>query len=335
MSRTWLRRPAASFVVTLSAFVASAELVRADLQFKQTTVDVGEAKRGSPLAHEFTFVNSGPESAEIVEIQVSCGCLRPDLEPRVYKPGVGGKLRIEVNTLTQDAGPHSWRTVVRYRQGGAERETALVLTATVVVEIAVQPPQLSVLADQAISHELRLIDLREKTLTITAVQATSPKLSARVIGESRDVQGHLTRTLRLDVAPDFPEGRHEETLNIYTDDSLYRHLKVPVTITKRVRQRFTALPNAVTLTAPRGQPFPSKIVLIRDSENNNVEIERLTPSDPAIGCTWARGPGANATLRITVDRARLQGDCLRANVEVKIAKPATETMTIPVTVGTP
>lgn len=308
---------------------------RADLDCPQPSVDAGEVKSGAPLAHEFAFRNTGPEDIEIVEIQSSCGCLKPKLEPRVYKSGADGTLRVEVNTLTQSAGPHSWRTVVRYRQGDALRETALVLAGTLIAEIAVQPPQLSVFADQAISHELRLTDLRAKPLTITAVQTTSPKLAARVTGETRNALDHLTRTIRLDVADDFPEGRHEETLNIYTDDPLYRDLKVPVTIVKRGRQRFTALPNAVTLTVPLSQPIPAKIVRIRDSADAAVEIECLTPSDPAITCTWARGPGTNATLRITVDRTRLTGDGLRGDVAVQIAKPTTGTLTIPVTVTAP
>jgi len=335
MGPKWLCRPVARLLVTVSVFLTNAVSLRADLQFKQTTVDVGEVKRGAPLAHEFAFFNSGPESVEIVEIQASCGCLRPDLETRLYNPGTGSKLRIEVNTLTQDAGPHSWRTVVRCRQGEANHETELVLTGTVVAEITLQPPEISLFADQAVSHELRLIDLRARPLTIKTVEATSPKLSARVTGEARDAEGHWTCTIRLDVAPDFPEVRHDETLNIYTDDPLYRHLKVPVTITKRPRQRLAALPNAVTMIAPRGQTIPSKIVLIRDAENAAVEIERLMPSDSAIVCTWAPGPGSNATLRITVDRKQLKSEFLRGSVEVKIGKPAAETVTIPVTVTTP
>jgi hypothetical protein len=70
-------------------------------------------------------------------------------------------------------------------------------------------------------------------------------------------------------------------------------------------------------------------------QDGTVEIERLTPSDPAIACTWAHGPGANATLRITVDRTKLTGDGVRGSVEVKISKPAVETLTIPVAVTMP
>jgi hypothetical protein len=308
---------------------------RAELRFTQPTADAGQVKCGVPLAHEFAFGNTGPGAVEIVEIQASCGCLRPQLEQRLYNVGEGSKLRIEVNTLTQAAGPHSWRTVVRYREGNETHEMALILTATLVAEISVQPSELVIFADHAVTHELRVTDSRAKPFTITAVQSTAPKLTLRLTDEKQDAEGGLTRTIRLDVAEDFPEGRHEETVEIHTDDPLYRDLKVPVRIVKRSRQRFTALPAEVALSAPRGQPIPSKIVLIRDSENGSIEIERLTPSDAAIGCTWARGPGGNATLRITVDRSRLSSDGLRGKVQVQIGKPAAETVTIPVMVATP
>src|SRR5262249_45219004 len=291
MNRPSLRRlivtPASLMIILLCLSGA-----RADLRFTQPRVDFGEVKSGAPLVHEFPFTNTGPETVEIAEIRASCGCLQPKLEPRCYKPGESGNLRSDVNTLTQAAGMHSWRIVVAYRQRETAGEQELLLTGTVVAEIRVEPPQLAIFADHAIRHELRVTDARTKALAITAVRATSPKLTPRVTGRARDAADRLTHSIRLDVAEDFPEGRHEEVLDIYTDDPLYRNLKVPVTIVKRSRQRFTATPSAVTLTASRGQAIPAKIVLIRDGENGTVEIERLTPSDPAIGCTWARGPGS-------------------------------------------
>jgi hypothetical protein len=317
------------------AFILLAQTVRADLEFAEPKADVGTVKSGAPLVREFAFTNRGATGVEIVEIQGSCGCLKPKLDHRVYQPGEGDKLRIEVNTLTQGAGPHSWRTIVRYRDGETVRETDVTLSGMVVAEIAVEPPQLSIFADRAIAHELRVIDRRDKTFTVTSVHTSSQKLTARVIGEERDKQGRTVRTIQFHIADDYPDGRRDETLTIYTDDPLYQELKVPISVSKRVRKRLTALPETVTLSALRGMALPSKILRIRDSRDETVEIERITPSDPAIKCTWASGPGANATLRITVDRTKLTADSLRGNVEVQIRKPTAETLTIPVTVVVP
>jgi hypothetical protein len=320
---------------TVIAFLLLSQTIRADLEFTEPKADAGTVKSGAPLVREFAFTNRGAASVEIVEIQGSCGCLKPKLERRVYKPGEGDTLRIEVNTLTQGVGPHSWRTVVRYREGDTVREADVTVSGTVVAEIAVEPPQLSIHADRTIAHELRVIDGRGKPFTVTSVQTSSQKLTARVTTEARDDRGRTVRTIQFRVGDDYPAGRRDETLTIYTDDPLYGELKVPVTVVKRVRNRLSTLPESVTLSAPRGQALPSKIVRLRDSRDETVEIERITSSNPAISCTWARGPGTNVTLRVTVDRAKLAGDSLRSSVEVHLLKPAAETVVIPVTVTTP
>jgi hypothetical protein len=317
------------------AFLFLAASVRADLEFTQSRVDAGTIKSGAPLVREFGFTNRGTVSVEILDIQGSCGCLKPKLGQRTYKPGESDTLRIEVNTLTQGVGAHSWRTIVRYRDGDAIREADVTISGTVIAEIAVEPPQLSVFADHAIAHELHVIDRRSKPFEVAAVQASSDKLTARIAGEARDEQGRLVRTIKLKVPDEFPDGRHEEVLVIYTDDPLYRELRVPITVVKHVRQRVAALPDATAWTVPLGQAIPAKIVRLRDSQDSVIDIERLTPSDPAISCTWARGPGANATLRITVDQAKLAHNELRGSVEVTISKPAPETVTIPVTLTRP
>jgi hypothetical protein len=309
--------------------------LRAELQFRQPRVDVGNVKCGAPLAHDFAFRNAAMQPVEIIDIQASCGCLKPRLEARTMQPGASGSLHVEINTLTQSAGPHTWEVHVRYRLGEDIHEAALQLVGNIITEIYVEPCSLTIHAGRAISHELRLTDMRPHALSITAVRCTSPKIAARVENESRDAAGHVIRTIRFTVADDILEGRHEEMLTIFTDDPTYRDLNVPVTVIKRPRQRVTAMPAEAAMLAQPGQPLPSRIVLLRDSQNETVDIEQITTSDPAIICTWAHGPGSHATLRIRVDGSRLKDEGLKGSVEVHIRKPAAETVVIPVTVNVP
>src|SRR5262249_25218092 len=98
---------------------------RADLHCPEPRIDLGEVKSGKPLAHRFAFTNRGTESVEITEIRPSCGCLKPRCDKGAYRPGESGTLLFEVNTLTQPAGPHSWRVLIRYRSGNREGELSL------------------------------------------------------------------------------------------------------------------------------------------------------------------------------------------------------------------
>jgi hypothetical protein len=309
--------------------VGNMTAVRAELHFPKTEADAGQAYTGKELAHTFAFVNEGREAVEIVEARASCGCLTPQLEKRVYQPGERGALRLEVNTFTQPAGPHAWTVQVRTRSGADVQEVGLRLTAQLLTEVSIQPAALVLFTDQAVAHELVLSDTRPQPLTATSVQVNLAGLKPSLTARGQE-GGRALQTIRLEVTADCPEGRHEEFLHILTDDPEYRDLKVPVIVVKRSRQRLAATPSQVTLTAPPGQPVPSRIVLVRDNDDQGVVIDKVEADDPAITCQWAPGPNAMATVKIRVDRARVRGSSLQAIVQVHVSKPQPDVLLIPI-----
>jgi hypothetical protein len=294
-------------------------------------VELGEVRSGVPLAQRFTIVNREHEPVEVTDVRPSCGCLAPRLEPRRLRPGEEGLLFLQINTLTQPEGPHAWRIAVCYRGAGQEGELALFVYARVVAEISLQPPMLTLYTDSTIAHDVTLTDRRAQPLAVTAAETTSPWLRAQVGEVRRDPAGRWTRTISLEVLPGFPEGRHDGALRIATADPTYPELKVPVSVVKRSRQQVSVTPGAVTLSGTRGEPLPSRIVLLAAEDGREVLVERAAADDPAIQCTWAKGPGPRATLRIRVDPARLAGAVLRGNVHVHLTGPAPQDVTVPVT----
>src|SRR5262249_15929368 len=156
----------------------------------------GEVRSGAPLAHRFTFVNNGPETVEITDIHSSCGCLLPRLDKRVYQPGERGSFLMEVNTLSQGAGPHTWQAKLAYQASSNIHEIPLRLTGMIVTELTVQPVALTMLADSNIGHDVLVTDLRARALMISRVQTSSPGLEARVGESSLDLQGHHVQKIR-------------------------------------------------------------------------------------------------------------------------------------------
>jgi hypothetical protein len=311
----------------LVLFTAAA---RADLSFANPTVDVGEVRGGTPLRQRFAFVNPGPGTVEITDLRTSCGCLKPRLENRVYAPGDEGAVELEVHTLSQPAGEHAWRLHVAYRLAGEAREAELTVKGRVVTEVAVQPAALTILTGGAVAHELTLTDLRDRPLSVTGVRASSPYLTGEVKRTAVDGAGHRVVTIALSLGAACPDGRSEETVAILTDDETYRELTVPVTVVKRPKQHVSASPPTVSLTAD-GQAVPSRIVLLRPVGAGAVAVERVEADDPAVTCTWAKGPGDCATLRVSADRTKLPAGGLRSAVHVHISHPVSETITLPVT----
>jgi hypothetical protein len=326
----WLSlHPAAMLAIALGAVPA-----RADLHFPEPVANAGLIYTGMPLVHEFPFENRGSETVVLLEARASCGCTKPRFAQAEYRPGEKGALTLEVNTLSQAPGPHTWIVTLKYRSGEVARDMVLQLNARLVSEVTVQPAVLIVFADKIGRHELCLSDRRPGGLEVLEVRSSSAKLIPRIGETTRDARG-THRKIRLAVAEDYPDGRHEETIHIYTNDPRYPDIRVPVTLIKHTHQRITATPSTVELTAPVGQPFPSRIVLIRDEHGRSVHIDQILADDPALICHWAPGPSAMATLRIRAERRLMAGESLRSAVHVQIDQPVAETVTIPVTCTVP
>ena len=306
------------------------EAVRAELTCEQPVAQKGEVPSGMSLSHRFTIVNSGRDVIEVTEVRPSCGCLAPKLDRRRFQPGESGSLLLEVNTLTQPAGAHSWRTTIHYQAAGSSYELPLYIAARVVMEISVEPPSLAIYTDSSISHEITVIDRRTEPLIVRAVSASSPHVRTHLGELHRNEAGQWARSIQVEVLADCPEGTHEETLLIYTSDPSYPELKVPFTIVKRMRDAVSIAPSSIILSAAAGQPLPARIVLLSASDDRPVRIEGVESGHGAIDCHWAAGPGPRATLKVRVDHTRLPSEGLRSCVRVRLSQPKAETITIPV-----
>lgn len=321
--------------ILLPALLAGlAPAARGELRCLQASADAGETRRGPVLAQRFTLVNDGPRPVEIIDVKAACGCLKPRLSSQQLPPGGECTLDLEVNTLSQPAGPNVWRVHVQYREGDRTGDATVQLAARLVAEIDVQPAALNVVCGpRAMSHEITVTDSRPRPLTVIAVQTSSPHLKAVCQPPTRDAGGRQMQQIRVEVSADYPEGRHDEVVGICTDDPAYHEMSVPVTVIKRGRQRLSAAPDRVTIAGNAGQPLPSLIVLLRDAEEQAVVVEDVTADDPAVVCRWAQGPGAMATLKIQVNEAERRGrDHIESLIHVRVKTPAGAALTVPVEV---
>jgi hypothetical protein len=321
-------------VLAMVAFWAAAGRARAELTCAQPVFEAGTVRSGVPLAHRFRLVNRGPADVEVREVRPGCGCLRSELSKHVLRPGEEALLNVEINTLTQAPGPNRWRAVVHYRCTQVEHELPLDVTAAVVREVSVRPANLLVYTDAEIGHEFTLTDRRARPLAVRAVTTTSPHVRVSAAAPRRTAEGAWEWALSLRVAAACPEGRLEEMLHVYTDDTTYPDLKVPFTVVKRSRQRVPVVPAAVSLTASGFAALPARIVLL-GSGDEAVVVDRVEVDHPAIGCRWAPGPGTRVTLRIRIDRAQITGPLWKGSVRVHLSRPAGEVVTIPLSCTLP
>jgi hypothetical protein len=314
-----------------ACLAARAPAARADLFCFQPQVQVGDVRSGVPLAHKFTFVNRGPDAVEITNVRPSCGCLTPQLSQSSLRAGEEGSLVLDVNTLTQPAGPHTWRVQLTYQSSGKVSELSLLLQARVLTEVTVQPASLTVFTDAAVTHEVKLIERRDNPLTVTDVRATSPWVKTQLGQPARDKSGQWSRSIQFEVLPDYPEGRRDETLSIFTGDPSYPELRVPMTVVKRSRQQVSATPTSVTWNGPLSQPLPSRTVLLRVPDDQELAVEKVEGDHPAIQCHWAAASRQTVTIKLQLDRTKLAGESMQSFIKIQLHKPAAQTLTVPVT----
>jgi hypothetical protein len=303
------------------------------LEFTTTLVDKGEVRAGAALSHKFTFVNRGPNEVEITDIQSTCGCITPRLAVRRYSRGEHGSITVEINSLSPAPGPHSWVVKLFCREGNVVNEIPLQVKANLRREIIVEPAAVNMVVSAGVQSEIRLTDLRAQPLAIVAVDTSAPGLSAKITGEERDPAGHLVRRIQLQVLDSFPEGKHEESLRLYTNDPEYGEIKVPVTILKSPRQKLIASPGRVELIAGSGLPSSSRTILIRDRDNQPVEVEAVTSDHPGIACKWAKGPGAMTTVKLKLEGPVPEDSNWQTTIRVQAVRPVRQTVLIPVVIS--
>jgi len=296
----------------------------AQLQFTQPAIHVGKVYAGRPLVREFAFRNVGALPVEIVEAKGSCGCARPLLPQRMIAPGGAGVLPVELNTLGQPAGANSWSVAVKTKCGEQVATEHLRIDAELVKEVSMEPAAVQLLVKDSLTTTLTLRDLRPQPLTIRAAQSSSPHLTVRADRTRAD-----EHRLQLTVGASFPEGRHEEVIAIVTSDPDYRELTMPVSIVKTAPQRITATPGSVILA---GRPVASKIVLLRDADEQPVQVRQVSATHPDLHCTFAAGPGTMTTLKVRCAAKEVPPGGIRAEVRVEISAPTPQEVVIPVRV---
>jgi Protein of unknown function (DUF1573) len=290
----------------------------AQLRFTQPTVNLGELRGGPIYEHRFDFVNDSPQSIEIIDFRLGCGCLQPVLDKRVYQPGEKGTLLMNIRTLGQPNGARTWQAHVQYRSGDKRSKVSLTLGANIRNEVTVEPSIVAMTVETTLKQELTFTDHRPLPTKIAKVLASSPAISVTTEALANGVTKVTLEVSRSALTA----ARQEETLNIYTDDANYRHLQVPITLIKAPRADVTATPDRIELTSG------SQLVRLRAPSDKAVRIEKATSDHPALKCTWASGPGDDATLKITVDAGHL--GAANAVVRVTLAEPAGQTIAIPV-----
>jgi hypothetical protein len=270
------------------------------MSFEKLTYDLGEVGINTKRTDTVKFTNTGQAELKLVHVQGCCG-VRVASDKTEYAPGEVGTLKVEW-TAKPTPGEMMWRVIV-YSNDRENREVTLLMKATLVRKIAVQPERLRLFLNEKNGGcpDIKLRSLDGRAFAITGLKSTSDCITAEYdpnveakqfvlhpkVDEEKmrnNLQGRLTFELT------HPEGRIVtmlfDVLPKYTinPQMLIVLRAVPGTPTVRkikVMNNYDKEAPQVTSVAPKGGTMAVKMLGQRQiSKGCEVELE-ITPAAAA------------------------------------------------------
>lgn len=311
---------------------AGAPSVRAELICPEPSFNAGHLLAGKPFKHLFALNNQGKEAIHILEALPSCGCLRPTLSKTILNPGEAITLPIEIHTLTKPQGAHRFSINIRYKEAGEIKELALEVKALIQVEVEVTPAASAIFTDRAITHTFSVKDMRAKPMRIIAADSSNARVTFQIHPPTLNENKESIQTITVFISELLTPGKHDLWIHLVSDDASYGEMKIPLAIVKRDGKLASAAPSRLYLEGSVGIPFGAKMVRINKAGTEPVKVDKVECSHPAFKCTWAQGPGDDATIRLLLDEKKLPPGETIAELRVLLKGHQTQSVIIPVNI---
>ena len=313
-------------------FWAGAPIARAELFCPEPSFNAGSLLAGKPFMHSFSLKNKGKETIQILEALPSCGCLRPTFSKSILNPDESITLPIEIHTLTKPQGAHRFTINIRYQESGEIKNMALEVKAMIQVEVEVSPAASAIFTDRAITHTFSVKDTRAKPMRIIAAESSNPRIAFQINPPALNEKKESVQTIKVLISDLLTPGKHDLWIQLVSDDASYADMKIPLTIIKRDGKLATAAPSRLYLEGSVGVPFGAKMGRINKAGAEPVRVDKVECSHPAFKCTWAQGPGDDATIRLLLDEKKLSPGETIAELRVQLKGNQNQSVLIPVNI---
>ena len=317
-----------SLLMTTHAALADEKQEKDVLVCSQPTVHKGRCKAGVVLSHTFELRNTGRQAVTIPRVDSTCGCVRLALSSRELRAGDQAWVTVEIATSTQPEGMQRWPIRLHYQYPSSSpmsepRVLELVVQAQIVREIDIQPSRLIISTHGATRSTITITDRRPNPLAISKIWSPSPFVSITV-QKLQPGQFQLT----LETPAQIPEGEHDASVSVGTDDAEYREIRIPVLIVRQRSKQIVITPEEVIFHLQPGQAS-SQIVQIRSVSTEPVRIVEASCDHPAVQVKFPQEASRVSALRITLPStaASAPGTAL---IRLRLLEPRTETILVPV-----
>ncbi|MDA1017706.1 MAG: DUF1573 domain-containing protein [Planctomycetota bacterium] len=204
------------------------------LVFRQYMVDLGRhpVPPRPELYGHFEFQNVSDRTAEITELEPSCGCLTPNLPQRIFKPGEKGDFFIKIRTANETPGPKEYFVNIKYTDP-EPRETTVTFRAVLPkAQVFVQPRALIFyqLSQKPMKRTITVLDARPEHLKIERVESDLDFLTIEVDQSSMDEESRRQYPIHVTVPALNDKAEYHGTIRILTNDKQNPLIRVPVIV---------------------------------------------------------------------------------------------------------
>ena len=320
--------------VAVTAWVVSPTFTRpADaecgIRFASTQVDLGRIEGLGIIRQDFDFRVTGREEVEIVELRPSCGCLRPTLSKRIYRPGDSGRITLDIHAASAKPGPHRYQLGVTLRDP-SERAVSLTVDLDLVSHVEVRPAALriSLGGSKPIRQTITITDDRPRPLDIIRLVASSTRIKPRLAPSATGASDPHVQLVELEIAADFPVGLCHERLLLVTDDPKYPSVEIPIEVERLPRMRVT--PRSLRFsTNAIATDAVSRRLYVRDKNSQPVLISDVVAETSHLSFDWPKEPSRRAFVDVRLESS---ADATPAtfDLRVRIAEPVLTELVIPI-----
>ncbi len=209
------------------------------LVFQQYMNDLGDLDENrSSGAAGFVFENASNWPVHINKITPSCGCLTTRIAHLDYPPGSEGEFFIQIDSAGESSGPKRFDAVVSYETRDNDGKPRHQYEEKVWFKVTIPQKKLIVEPAAVIIYQaangtptrrmVQLMDSRDAEYKILSVESSHPQVHVNVIGPRPTNSGPKIQEVELVVQGTFPEKPTKAVINIQTDDSVYRSIRVPM-----------------------------------------------------------------------------------------------------------
>lgn len=202
------------------------------LAFNQYMVDLQEVSATEEVYAAFDFRNTSAHPITITKLEPSCGCLQPRMRKQVYAPGEVGNFILRVKTALQQPGFKEFRVAVHYTDSEPRTRDVFLRVTFPKEQIYVTPRALTFHqpGSTPVEGEVFMTDLRANPSEILGVKCDNEFVALKVMELATTKQGARRQGVHVTVAGPVPSGKRDAVITIYTNDTEFHELKVPIQI---------------------------------------------------------------------------------------------------------